>query len=57
MLFKTRNAAVYGIETYLVDVEVNLSTDGNGQFDRGTPSRSGDFTDSSLIDESRKADL
>src|SRR6478736_226617 len=31
MLFKTRSAAVYGIEAYLVDVEVNLSTGGNGQ--------------------------
>ncbi|HEY2383434.1 MAG TPA: YifB family Mg chelatase-like AAA ATPase [Terriglobia bacterium] len=30
MLFKTRSAAVYGIEAYLVDVEVNLSTGGNG---------------------------
>jgi hypothetical protein len=26
MLFKTRSAAVYGIEAYLVDVEVNIST-------------------------------
>src|SRR5262245_18935132 len=32
MLFKTRSAAVYGIEAYLVDVEVNISTGGNGQF-------------------------
>ena len=31
MLFKTRSAAVYGIEAYLVDVEVNLTTGGNGQ--------------------------
>ena len=31
MLFKTRSAAVYGIEAYLVDVEVNISTGGNGQ--------------------------
>ncbi|HLH32392.1 MAG TPA: magnesium chelatase domain-containing protein, partial [Terriglobia bacterium] len=30
MLFKTRSAAVYGIEAYLVDVEVNLTTGGNG---------------------------
>jgi len=29
MLFKTRSAAVYGIEAYLVDVEVNISTGGN----------------------------
>ncbi len=33
MLFKTRSAAVYGIEAYLVDVEVNLSAGGtNGDF-------------------------
>src|SRR5262245_33814339 len=32
MLFKTRSAAVYGIEAYLVDVEVNISTGSNGQF-------------------------
>lgn len=32
MLFKTRSAAVYGIEAYLVDVEVNISTGGNGSF-------------------------
>src|SRR6516164_3262849 len=32
MLFKTRSAAVYGIEAYLVDVEVNISTGGNGEF-------------------------
>jgi magnesium chelatase family protein len=33
MLFKTRSAAVYGIEAYLVDVEVNLSVGGiNGEF-------------------------
>jgi hypothetical protein len=32
MLFKTRSAAVYGIEAYLVDVEVNISAGGNGQF-------------------------
>jgi magnesium chelatase family protein len=33
MLFKTRSAAVYGIEAYLVDVEVNLSAGGtNGEF-------------------------
>src|ERR1051325_4903746 len=32
MLFKTRSAAVYGIEAYLVDVEVNISTGGNGDF-------------------------
>src|SRR6267142_4033517 len=32
MLFKTRSAAVYGIEAHLVDVEVNISTGGNGQF-------------------------
>jgi magnesium chelatase family protein len=32
MLFKTRSAAVYGIEAYLVDVEVNISTGGNGNF-------------------------
>ncbi len=32
MLFKTRSAAVYGIEAYLVDVEVNISTGGNGKF-------------------------
>src|SRR5207244_9929980 len=31
MLFKTCSAAVYGIEAYLVDVEVNISTGGNGQ--------------------------
>ena len=31
MLFKTRSAAVYGIEAYLVDVEVNISSGGNGQ--------------------------
>jgi magnesium chelatase family protein len=31
MLFKTRSAAVYGIEAYLVDVEVNLTSGGNGQ--------------------------
>src|SRR5437867_4697349 len=31
MLFKTRSAAVFGIEAYLVDVEVNISTGGNGQ--------------------------
>src|SRR2546425_5464941 len=32
MLFKTRSAAVYGIEEYLVDVEVNITTGANGQF-------------------------
>lgn len=32
MLFKTRSAAVYGIEAYMVDVEVNISTGGNGDF-------------------------
>src|SRR5436309_15040608 len=32
MLFKTRSAAVYGIEAYLVDVEVNISTGSNGNF-------------------------
>src|ERR1051325_10704932 len=33
MLFKTRSASVYGIEAYLVDVEVNLSAGGtNGDF-------------------------
>ena len=33
MLFKTRTASVYGIEAYLVDVEVNLSAGGtNGDF-------------------------
>src|SRR5206468_10504017 len=33
MLFKTRSASVYGIEAYLVDVEVNLSSGGtNGEF-------------------------
>src|ERR1051326_6512427 len=33
MLFKTRSAAVYGIEAYLVDVEVNLAAGGiNGEF-------------------------
>ena len=32
MLFKTRSAAVYGIEAYLVDVEVNISTGTNGSF-------------------------
>jgi magnesium chelatase family protein len=33
MLFKPRSAAVYGIEAYLVDVEVNLSAGGiNGDF-------------------------
>jgi len=33
MLFKTRSAAVYGIEAYLVDVEVNLAAAGmNGDF-------------------------
>src|SRR5690349_15124711 len=33
MLFKTRSASVYGIEAYLVDVEVNLSAGGtNGEF-------------------------
>jgi magnesium chelatase family protein len=32
MLFKTRSAAVYGIEAYLVDVEVNISTGANGNF-------------------------
>jgi magnesium chelatase family protein len=33
MLFKTRSAAVYGIEAYLVDVEVNVSAGGqNGDF-------------------------
>jgi hypothetical protein len=31
MLFKTRSATVYGIEAYLVDIEVNISTGGNGQ--------------------------
>src|SRR2546423_15487463 len=30
MLFKTRSAAVYGIEAYLVDVEVNISTGRSG---------------------------
>src|SRR5262245_47734711 len=32
MLFKTRSAAVYGIEAYPVDVEVNISTGLNGSF-------------------------
>jgi len=33
MLFKTRTASVYGIEAYLVDVEVNLTAPGaNGDF-------------------------
>src|SRR5213593_1178640 len=32
MLFKARSAAVYGIEAYLVDVEVNISTGSNGNF-------------------------
>src|SRR5215510_14692369 len=33
MLFKTRTASVYGIEAYLVDVEVNLTAPGsNGEF-------------------------
>src|SRR5215208_4449006 len=32
MLFKTRSAAVYGIEAYLVDVEVNIATGTNGIF-------------------------
>jgi magnesium chelatase family protein len=32
MLFKTRTAAVYGIEAYPVDVEVNISTGTNGEF-------------------------
>jgi len=33
MLFKTRTASVYGIEAYLVDVEVNLSAGGvTGEF-------------------------
>src|SRR6185436_15001545 len=32
MLFKTRSAAVYGIEAYVVDVEVNISTGGTGKF-------------------------
>src|SRR5262245_7325478 len=33
MLFKTRTASVYGIEAYLVDVEVNLTASGsNGEF-------------------------
>jgi magnesium chelatase family protein len=32
MLFKTRSAAVYGIEAYVVDVEVNISTGTNGGF-------------------------
>src|SRR5262245_46104795 len=33
MLFKTRTASVYGIEAYLVDVEVNLTAAGaNGEF-------------------------
>jgi len=32
MLFKTRSAAVYGIEAYVVDVEVNISTGTNGKF-------------------------
>ena len=32
MLFKTRSAAVYGIEAYLVDVEANISAGGNGDF-------------------------
>src|SRR5437870_9362436 len=32
MLFKTRSAAVYGIEAHLVDVEANISTGGNGEF-------------------------
>src|SRR5262245_36746803 len=32
MIFKTRSAAVYGIEAYLVDVEANISTGGNGEF-------------------------
>ena len=31
MLFKTQSAAVYGIEACLVDVEVNLTTGGNGE--------------------------
>jgi magnesium chelatase family protein len=32
MLFKTRSASVYGIEAYLVDVEVNISAGSNGDF-------------------------
>jgi predicted ATPase with chaperone activity len=32
MLFKTRSAAVYGIEAYVVDVEVNISTGESGKF-------------------------
>src|SRR6266700_6805952 len=32
MLFKTRSAAVYSIEAYLVYVEVNISAGGNGEF-------------------------
>src|SRR5262245_41387893 len=32
MLFKTRSAAVYGIEAYLIDVEVNISTGQSGSF-------------------------
>ena len=32
MLFKIRSAAVYGIEAYVVDVEVNISTGTNGSF-------------------------
>lgn len=32
MLFKTRSAAVFGIEAYPVDVEVHISAGGNGNF-------------------------
>mgnify|MGYP003344398199 CR=1 FL=1 len=32
MIFKTRTAAVYGIEAYLVDVEVNISGGSSGDF-------------------------
>jgi len=32
MLFKTRSASVYGIEAYLVDVEVNIATGPTGSF-------------------------
>ena len=32
MLFKTRSAAVFGIEAYPVDVEVHISAGTNGSF-------------------------
>lgn len=32
MLFKTRSAAIYGIEAHSIDVEVNISGGGNGNF-------------------------